>query len=114
CSDDQRKAALHAIAADAGTTLDNVSLVRDEVKSLADDVSALLGVVSSTGLTGLCADSQDIQSILDEAYQGADKASEGSQLLYEGADRLTAASGTLVESADELSSAIGTASSASS
>ncbi|HIW46029.1 MAG TPA: YhgE/Pip domain-containing protein [Candidatus Yaniella excrementigallinarum] len=113
-SEDQRKAALQDIADDAGTAQDNVASVRDEAQSLADDASALLGDGSSTGLTGLSADSQDIQSILDEAYQGADKASEGSQLLYEGADRLTAASGTLVESADELSSAIGTASSASS
>src|SRR5690625_2887551 len=113
-SEDQRKAALQDIANDAGTAQDNVASVRDGAESLADDASALLGDGSSSGLTGLTEDSQDIQAILDEAYQGADKASEGSRLLYEGADRLTAASGTLVEGADELAGAIGTASSASS
>ncbi len=113
-SEDQRQAALQGIVEDADAAQDNVASVRDGAQSLADDASALLGDGSSTGLTGLTEDSQDIQAILDEAYQGADKASEGSQLLYEGADRLTAASGTLVEGADELSGAIGTASSASS
>lgn len=113
-SEDQRKAALQDIANDAGTAQDNVASVRDGAESLADDASALLGDGSSSGLTGLTEESQDIQAILDEAYQGADKASEGSQILYEGADRLTTATGSLVEGADELSGAIGTASSASS
>src|SRR5699024_411249 len=76
--------------------------------------SALLGDGSSKGLTVLSADSQDVQPILAEAYQGADKASEGSQLLYDGDERLTAASGSLVDSPHELFSAAGTASSASS
>src|SRR5699024_6756108 len=54
-SEDQRKAALHGIADDAGTAQDNVASVRDEAHSLADDASALLGDGSSTGLTGLSA-----------------------------------------------------------
>src|SRR5699024_4534029 len=83
-TEDQLKDTLQNSADDDGTDKDNVASVSVEVQSLADDPSALHSDSSSTSLTGLSADSQDIQSILDEAYQGADKASEGSQLLYEG------------------------------
>lgn len=116
-SEEQRKAAIQELATTAGETHETVSAVQDGAQSLAADAAALVGSSGSedtpTGLTRLAADGHDVQSILDSAQTGADRATDGSHLMSEGADRLTAATSTLVEGADELSGAIGTAAAAS-
>lgn len=117
-SEAQRQAAVQAMTDNAQAAKTSHEEAQKQAKTLHQDLADLVGGDTTndtaTGLTGLSTDITQVQEVLDRVRSGADRGTEGSQLMYEAADRLTTTTGTLVDGTQELSDAINTAAAASS
>ncbi|OAV59255.1 YhgE/Pip family protein [Enteractinococcus helveticum] len=117
-SEAQRQAAVQAMTDNAQAAKTTHEEAQEQAKTLQQDLADVAGVETTngtaTGLAGLSTDITQLQKALDRVRSGADRGTEGSQLMHESADRLTTTTGGLVDGAQELSSAINSAAAASS
>ncbi|HEY4534496.1 MAG TPA: YhgE/Pip domain-containing protein, partial [Enteractinococcus sp.] len=116
-SDEQRRAAVQEMMDNAQAVKNSHDEAQKQTSALRQDIADLVGVETTgghaTGLTGLSTNVTQLQEVLDHVHAGADRGTEGSQLMHEAADRLTTSTGDLVDAAQELSGAISTAAAAS-
>ena len=117
-SDEQRQAAVQEMMHNAEAVKTSHDEAQKQANALRQDVADLVGVETTggpaTGLTGLSTNIAQLQEVLDRVHAGADRGTEGSELMHEAADRLTTSTGDLVDAAQGLSGAISTAAAASS